>query len=119
MLARIDNRKMALILALVVVMAAVISPLCQMVVCEMVPGAMSHSAGATFTRAVCDLGSMASAAPSGVVPAGSQSLLLALTVLVGVALMVVSPPRQLRLLRAVAEDPPAPPEDPRGVRLII
>ncbi len=118
MSARIDIRKVALAVVVVLTMIAVVLPLCQALECDMPLATAGHPMDAGFSAA-CDLGTMISGGPSGVVPAGSQSLLLSLTMLIGVALMVVTPPRQLRFVRAVAEDPPAPPEDPRGVRLII
>jgi hypothetical protein len=117
--ARMDIRRVSLTMAIVVAMISIALPLCQAIVCDMGMGSMSSSHMGTGFSGACDLGVMTSTAPAGVVPPGSQSLLLSLAMFVVMALVTVFPPRQLRLIRAVAEDPPAPPEDPRGVRLII
>lgn len=116
---RIDIRKVSLTMAVVVAMIAIALPLCQALACDMGMGSMSSSFDGTGFSSACDLGTMITTAPAGVVPPGAQSLLFSLAMLVVMALVTVFPPRQLRLVRAVAEDPPAPPEDPRGVRLII
>ena len=117
--ARIDIRRVSLIMAIVVAMISIALPLCQAIVCDMGMGSMSSSHMGTGFSGACDLGVMTTTAPAGVVPPGSQSLLLSLAMLIVMALVTVFPPRQLSLIRVVAEDPPAPPEDPRGVRLII
>lgn len=117
--ARIDIRRVSLTMAIVVAMISIALPLCQAIVCDMGMGSMSSSHMGTGFSNACDLGTMTSTTPAGVVPPGSQSLLLSLAMFVVMALVTVFPPRQLRLIRVVAEDPPAPPEDPRGVRLII
>lgn len=105
-------------MAIVVAMIAVALPLCQTLVCDMLPSTMPHTAGTSLSR-VCDLSTMTAPAPSGVVPTGAQPILFSLAMMIVMALAVVFPPRQQRYVLAVAEDPPAPPEDPRGVRLII
>ena len=105
-------------MVIVVAMIAIALPLCQALVCDMVPGAMTSTSGIGFGR-LCNPATMTTTAPAGVVPTGSQPLFLAIAMLIVAAVMMVSPSRQLRFLRAVAEDPPPPPEDPRGVRLII
>ncbi len=115
---RIDTRKVSLTMAIVVAMIAVALPLCQMVGCDMLASAMGQSTG-TAAHRICNLGSMAAPGSVGVVPTGSESLIFSLAALIGVAIMIVSPPRQLQLVRASGQDPPPPPEDPRGVRLII
>lgn len=117
--ARIDIRRVSLTMAVVVAMLAIALPLCQAIICDMSMGSMSSSHMGTIFSGACDLGVMTSTTPAGVVPPGAQSLLLSLAMLIVMALVTVFPPRQLRLIRVVAEDPPAPPEDPRGVRLII
>lgn len=105
-------------MVMIIAMVAIALPLCQMVVCEMPVGTMSHHGGLSF-GSDCDLGTLTSPATTGIVPSGAQSLIFSLALLMGVAIMTVFPPRHVSLVRVVAEDPPAPPEDPRGVRLII
>jgi len=117
--ARIDIRRVSLTMAIVVAMIAIALPLCQALACDMGMGSMaSPFSGAGFSE-TCDLGAMTTTAPVSVVPPGAQSLLFSFAMLIVMAFVTVFPPRQQRLVRAVAEDPPAPPEDPRGVRLII
>ena len=116
--ARIDIRRISLTMALIVAMMTVIVPLCQMVDCSMSSGAMSHSAGAILSSN-CDIGSTADTRVSSVAPVSSESLTSSHVALAEATLVIALPPRQLRFLRTAAEVPPTPPDDPRGVRLII
>lgn len=115
---RVNIRRLSVTMIIIMAMIAVALPLCQMIDCNMLMGTMSHHMGASLSRA-CDFASSTTAGPIGVVPPGSESLLLSLAALLGVAFVVLHPPREVRLVRVIAEDPPPPPEDPRGARLII
>ena len=118
---RFDMRKLSMMMALAIVVAAVALPLCQMAACGMVSGSMSipqHSG--TAIQALCEAAGMTSTSPLGIMPATLESLLLALAVVLAVAMaMLVSTPRVMRVRFAEADEPPRPLEDPRGVRLII
>lgn len=115
---RLDIHRVSLTMVIIIAMITVALPLCQMFVCDMPAGMMSHHGGLTL-GSDCDLGTLSSTSTSGIVPPGAQSIFFLLAALLGVAITMLFPTRQVSLVRVVAEEPPAPPEDPRGERLII
>jgi hypothetical protein len=58
-------------------------------------------------------------APTAVVPSGADALVLALISAVVAALVLMRPPVVVRTVRVRDADPPPPPADPRGERLLI
>ena len=114
----LNMRKFFLTMVLIVGLIAVAVPVCQMVACAMSADGMPFSS-TPIVKGVCDSLSMHATGPAGSVPPSSESLLLIL--MGGLAAMVVllDPPRALVGAVAFASDPPTPPEDPRGVRLLL
>ena len=111
-------RKLLLAMMLIVGLIVVAIPVCQMINCTMSSGMMPASS-LPMLVAACDGSTMTNTGPVGTVPPESQSLILALAALVGVALMISAPPVLSSRLVIATQDPPAPPEDPRGVRLLL
>jgi hypothetical protein len=102
---------------IIIAMVAVLLPVCMAVSCGMSPMSMMGTSMLGFSS---DCGStMTSAVQAAIAPGSPQSLILMLVAAFGVASVLASPRLSTRLVRAVAEDPHAPPDDPRGVRLII
>ena len=118
MTAGLNMRKLSLTMVLIVGLIAVAIPVCQMIGCTMSSGMMPFSSMPMFGGA-CDGTTMTNTAPVGTLPPNAQSMILALAALLGAAIMVLSPPAVSSRMLVVAEDPPDPPEDPRGVRLIL
>lgn len=118
----VDNRKALIALAVAVAFIAVVVPTCRMVGCTMeMTGYMGFMHGGADLGFFSDCGGtyLTSTAPSAVVPAGADSLTLALMSAVVAALALLVPrmtAAPVRISRAVA---PPPPEDPRGERLLI
>jgi hypothetical protein len=115
----LNMRKLLLTMILIVGLIAVAVPVCQMINCK-----MSSSGGMTLPSmpllaSVCNSLGMNNTAPVGSLPPNFQSLLLALFAALAVAVMLVSPQLATRRVLIVAEDPPSPPEDPRGERLLL
>ncbi len=118
MAVRNDTRRLALLLAMAIIVTAVVVPTCQMVGCTM--GAMPFfgSNGLSVT-APCDGAYVVSSSPFAVVPPGATSLLLVLLASVVVAMpLLFSPVASGPVIVEVAEPPP-PPTDPRGERLTV
>jgi hypothetical protein len=115
--ASVHNRKALIALAIVVAFVAIVVPTCRMVGCSM-GGAMpfGHSNMAGFFGD-CGGTYVTSTAPSAVVPAGADALVLALVTAVFAALVLAKPPVVVQAVRVHDADPPPPPEDPRGERL--
>lgn len=110
-------RRVSLSMAIVIAMITVLLPLCMMVECGMSAGEMVSTPGLGFSSQ-CKT-TMTSVAQAAVDPGNPFSLIVLLFAAFAGALALTTPPLSMRLVRTVAEDPPAPPEDPRGVRLII
>lgn len=112
------NRKALIALAIVVAFVAIVVPTCRMVGCSM--GAMPFgemempgffgACGGTFVT---------SGAPSAVVPAGADSLTVALVSLVLAAAVFFQPKVRAVHITMHPADPPPPPEDPLGMRQLI
>ena len=108
-------------LAIVVAIVAIAVPTCRMVNCDMGDmGAMPlvpHSG--PHISAMC-LGQWEiSASPTGIVPTGSNPLILGLVAALAAAVIVFAPQRSTRFVYAFAGDPPPPPQDPRGERFRV
>jgi hypothetical protein len=111
-------RRVSTGVVIIISMVAVLLPLCMAVGCGMSPiDMMGHSSTLGFSSDCT--AAMSSAAQAAVAPGSPQSLILLLVAAFGLAFVLAAPSPAVRLVRVVAEDPPAPPEDPRGVRLII
>ena len=110
-------RKVSLVMVIIIGMVAVLLPLCMMAECGMSASEMLTAPGFGFSKACVT--NMTSSAQAAIEAGTQQSLILTLVAALGVALVVMFPPLTMRPLRAVAEDPPTPPADPRGARLII
>jgi len=113
----IHNRKALVALTIIVAFVAVVVPTCVMVGCSM-GGAMPFG-HLDMTSLYSDCGGtyVTNTAPSAIVPAGADSLVLALVSAVLAALVLFRPAPTVQTIRVHASDPPPPPEDPRGERL--
>ena len=109
--------KVSLTMVIIIGMVAVLLPLCMMAVCGMSASEMLAAPGFGFSKTCVT--STTSGVQAAIEAGTQQSLILTLVAALGVALVGMFPPLTMRPLRAVAEDPPAPPADPRGARLIV
>ena len=113
-----DIRRLSQTMVVIIAMVAVLLPLCMAVRCGRGSrGLMGHSSMLGFSSECVDV--MSSGAEAAIAPGSPQSLILLLVAAFGLAFVLAAPSPAVRLVRVVAEDPPAPPEDPRGVRLIV
>ena len=101
----------------IMAMVAVLLPACMAVGCSMGLSGMAGSKMLGLTSACAK--TVTSVAQAAVAPGSQQSLILTLVAALGMVVVFFAPPLVMRPVRAVAEDPPPKPEDPRGVRLII
>jgi hypothetical protein len=115
-----NNRKALIALAIVVAIVAIVVPTCRMVGCSM-GGAMpwGHHADFVGIYSYCGGTYVTSSAPAAIVPAGADSLVLALVASVVAAVALIRPPLVVQTVSAHASDPPPPPEDPKGERLLL
>jgi len=111
------NKRALIALAIVVAFVAIAVPTCRMVGCSM-GGAMPFG-NTDMAGFFGDCGGtyVSSSAPSAIVPAGADSLVLALVTAVVAAVALTKPPVLVQAIRVHDSDPPPPPEDPRGERL--
>lgn len=119
---RTDMRKLVLPLIVVFAIVAVIVPSCQMVGCTAPMRFMPLLTGVLGLGATSNCGGtfVFDKAPSAVVPSGADSLLLTLVAAVAIAVAALfAPPALARSLALVRIEPPWPPEDLRGQRLLI
>jgi hypothetical protein len=111
-------RKTAVALAIVIALVAIVVPTCRMVGCSMEMGFMSSGMGLGFLPN-CGGTYVMSGAPAAVLPAGADSLTLALVAAVVAAIALFRPRVATRLVRIIDAAPPPPPEDPRGERFRV
>jgi hypothetical protein len=117
-LATADIRKVSIAMAIIIAMITVLLPLCMMAACGMGATEMMGSPALGLSGDCVNV--MTSGAQAAISPGSPLSaILLLLTAAVGVAFALAVPPLATQGVRVVAEDPPAPPDDRRGVRLII
>jgi len=121
MIRLLNSRKTLMALAIVVAFVAVAVPTCQMVNCTMEMGYMPFMHGqADFNiSSLCGGEWVASQAPNAVVPAGADSLVLALVSAVVAAVVMLRPQLVSRPVRIDDFAPPPPPEEPRGERFRV
>ena len=112
-----NMHKLSLGVVIIIAMVAVLLPVCMSVGCDMGATGMGDSSMLGFNAICIDMST--GLAPAATAPGSPQTLILTLVAALGMVLVLFSPPLTMRPVRAVAEDPPPPPEDPRGVRLII
>jgi hypothetical protein len=113
-------RRLLLPIAIVVAIVAIAVPTCRMVGCDMDMGAMRfipHN-GPHFSS-MCPGQWEFSSAPTGILPTGSDPLVLGFAALAVAAFVLVAPRRMARPLFAYAGSPPPPPEDPLGARFRV
>jgi hypothetical protein len=104
-------------MVIIIAMVAVLLPLCMMVGCDMSASQMLGSSTLGFSNAC--VSTITSNAQAAIAPGNMQTLILTLVAALGVVFVLTAPQSSMRLVRAVAEDPPAPPEDPRGARFLV
>lgn len=109
--------RVSLTMVIIISVVAVLLPLCMAIGCDMATMGMTGSSTLGFSSKCADV--MASGAQAAIAPGSPQSLIMLLVAAFCMAFVLAAPQPIRRFLRVVAEDPPAPPEDPRGVRLII
>lgn len=114
-------RRLFLPLAIVVAIVAVAVPTCRMVGCDMGDmGAMPmvpHNG--PHASSMCPGQWELSSSPTGIVPGGSDPLVLSLFAALAAAVVLLAPQRAARLNFAYVGDPPPPPQDPRGERFRV
>lgn len=111
------TRRFSIATVIIFAMITVLLPLCMMVGCGMTLGEMTHASAFGLSSACVN--TMASGAQAAIESGSPLSLILLLVAVFGGMLVFAAPPLAMRTLRTDAEDPPAPPLDPRGVRLIV
>jgi ABC-type spermidine/putrescine transport system permease subunit II len=104
-------------MVIIFAMVSVLLPLCMMVGCGMSTSEMLGSSMLGFSSQCAT--TMTSTAEAAIAPANLQSLILTLVAALGVVFVLAAPQQSTRLIRVLAEDPPAPPEDPLGARFIV
>lgn len=114
-----NTRKALIALAIVVAVVAVVVPTCRMVGCSMSVGSTMPWGQQTTAGLFGDCGGtyVVNATPTAVVPAGADSLVVALVAAFLAAAALFSPRSVTRSALIVEPTPPPPPEDPRGMRL--
>ena len=117
MYAPADMRKVSMAMVIIIAMVAVLLPLCMMVGCGMSTSQMLGSPILGFSSACAT--TMTSNAQAAIAPGNLQSLILTLVAALGVVFVLTTPQFTMRLIRVGAEDPPPPPEDPRGARFLV
>ena len=108
-------------LAIVVAIVAIAVPTCRMVGCDM--GAMGAMPlvphDGPHVSSMC-LGQWEfSSAPTGIVPTGSDPLIMSIFAALAAAVILLAPQRATRFEFAYVGDPPPPPQDPRGERFRV
>lgn len=113
------NNRALIAIAIVIAFVAIVVPTCRMVGCSMGTGGMSwgHVETPGFFGS-CGGTYVTNDAPAAVVPAGADSLVLALVAVLMLAVLIAPPQLRVQQILAHSSDPP-PPEDPRGERLRI
>lgn len=108
-------------LTIAVAFVAIVVPTCRMVGCSMDMGAMGmvHNFGQLSFMGDCGGTVVASSAPSAVVPAGADALVLALVAAVFAGIALAMPRPDTGLVRVIGETPPPPPTLPRGERFRV
>jgi hypothetical protein len=109
-------------MALVVMMAVIVIaiPTTTMIGCDMaMGGGMPFMPTGTGIYNGCVGEWATTSGPSGVVPSGLQSLLMALSVAVVAVAVTLAPRETSAPARIPADEPPPPPEDPLGQRTRI
>lgn len=116
-----NNRKTLIAVAVLVAVVAVAIPTCQMVGCNMKTGAVmpwgNHALPGFFST--CGGTYVFNSAPSAVVPAGTDSLLVVLVAAFIAAAALVVPRTEAHFVLARTGAPPPPPEDPLGARFRV
>jgi len=115
--ANADIRKFSVGMLIIIAMIAVLLPLCMAISCDMGMGEVMGSS--TLGLSAECITTVTGGAQAAITPGNQQSLILTLVAALAVALVIAFPPLTMTPLRALAEVPPDPPDDPRGVRLII
>jgi hypothetical protein len=114
-------RRFLLPLAIVVAIVAIAIPTCRMVGCDMGDmGAMamgSHSG--TGVAPMCPGQWEFSTSPSGIVPNGTDPLVLGFMAALAVAVVLIAPQRMSRPALVYMGEPPPPPDDPWGERFRV
>ena len=120
MLARANNRRVAMALVVMIAVVAIAIPTCTMIGCDMgMSGGMPFMPSGTGMYNSCAGEWVTSSGPVGVLPSGAENLLLALGAAI-VAVTVTLAPRQAAVPAWVlVAEPPPPPEDPLGQRARI
>ena len=110
---------------IIVAMVVVVFPTCRTGQCTMasdrMPSPMSQMSspmGLAYKMA-CDGTAMVSRALDGALPVGTTTLFVALVAVLALAILPLAPRFGLHRLMLPAGEPPGPPLDPCGVRLLI
>lgn len=115
----LNTRKALIAVAIVVAFVAIVVPTCRMVGCSMSMGGARPFGPQTTAGFFGSCGGeyVVNGTPVAVVPAGADSLALALAAAVFVAAALFSPHPTERLMAVIETASPPPPDDPRGERL--
>lgn len=113
-----DNRRMMIVLAVVVAVVAIVVPTCRMVGCSMSMGSpMSGHDGMTILFGDCGGELVYNTTPSAVVPSGLDSLTVALLAALLAAAALLLPQVKPRAMLITERASPPPPLDSGGMRL--
>ena len=120
MLAGANNRRVSMVLVMVIAVIAIAIPTCTMIGCDMgMSGGMPFMPKGAGIINACPGEWVTSSGPVGVLPSGVENLLVALSAVLLVAAVVMAPRTSADVRPAIIAEPPPPPEDPLGQRTRI
>ena len=115
-----DMRRFALPLVIMVAVAAIAVPTCRMVGCDMGMGAMSFLPfNGPHLSSTCGGQWEFSSGPAGIMPSGTDTLLLTLMAAFAAAVVLLAPQLTSRPVLVRVSNPPPPPDDPLGERFRV
>lgn len=115
----LNSRRAMLAVAVVIAFVAIVVPTCQMIGCSMSGSMAWGNFQGTGFFGDCGGEYVINSSPSAVVPSGLTTLLLGLVGMLFAGALMMNSQTSVVRIESHPSDPPPPPEDPRGVRLLI
>jgi hypothetical protein len=120
MFAGANNRRIAMVLVVMMALVVIAIPTSTMIGCDMgMGGGMPYMPSGAGVFNGCPGQWVASSGPVGVLPSGAENLVLALSAVLFVAAVVFAPRSTTAAVAVRVAEPPPPPEDPLGQRTRI